>query len=166
MTATETETRELLDRIVAATPRVRAFLKRLDPQEVDDLLQETLTRALRYRCSHDGKRKVEAWLNGIAFRVFLDQRKARTRRPECLGDAVDELASARALPDPEERERLENALGRLGEIEKRILLLFHGEGRSVAEISGELGLPEGTVKSHLHRARRRIAALETEAEES
>jgi RNA polymerase sigma-70 factor (ECF subfamily) len=48
-------------------------------------------------------------------------------------------------------------LARLSSLERALLLRFHAQGRSVHELAAELGLPEGTIKSHLHRARRKLA---------
>lgn len=44
-------------------------------------------------------------------------------------------------------------------MQRRVISLFYMEQRSVADVSDMLGLPEGTVKSHLHRARRELARL-------
>ena len=102
------------------------------------------------------------WLRRVALRVWLDLlRKSRRgpRRAEgaevelvATGDAVAEHARALAA-----REELDRLLARLAPLEREVLERFHRAGHSIARIAVELELAEGTVKSHLHRARRRLA---------
>jgi DNA-directed RNA polymerase specialized sigma24 family protein len=66
----------LEDRIAAELPALRAYLQRLagKGREVDDLAQEAVLRALRYRTAYQLERPLGAWLRGAALRVFLDAR--------------------------------------------------------------------------------------------
>ena len=68
----------------------------------------------------------------------------------------------------EEKRLLGRALSELSPSERRAVDLFYSQGLSVGAAAREMGVPAGTVKSHLHRARRKLAALlETkEADES
>jgi RNA polymerase sigma-70 factor (ECF subfamily) len=54
---------------------------------------------------------------------------------------------------------LKESLARLPETQRAIITMFYFEDRSVAEVAAMIGLPEGTVKSHLHRARRALAEI-------
>lgn len=124
--------------------------------DADDLLQDVMERALRYRHTHQPGRALLPWLRRTAFRVFLDQRASLTRRPA----GVDDLA---ALPAPGRADRLalvdevRHLLAGLPAVEREVLLAFHRDGQPIAAIAAARDLPAGTVKSHLHRARRRLA---------
>lgn len=92
----------------------------------------------------------------MALHLYLDARTAWRRTP----DSLTEEPAAAPGPDPHAAENVARLLAALPELERRVLCLFHGEGRSVAELARELALPESTVKSHLHRARRRLTEAE------
>ena len=149
--------RALAGQLDALRPFVTGLARRGPPAlDPEDLLQDVMERALRYRHAHDPGRALLPWLRRVAFRVFLDQREALRRRPA----PAEDLA---AVPAPERAPRLDQAdeLGRLlaalPAVERRVLLAFHRDGLSIAEVAAATGLPAGTVKSHLHRARRRLA---------
>jgi len=150
-------TAALDERITAEIPRLRGFLGKLNGRrtaDLDDLVQESLARALRYRESFDGRRALWPWLKRTAFRVFLDQRNA------ARFDVEEGVAEAPARDDDglAQREEVHRLLAALPAIEREVLTRFHQAGCSVREIAAELGAPEGTIKSHLYRARRRLAA--------
>lgn len=152
---------QLESRLVAETPAVRAFLRRLAGRgaqrgEVDDLAQDVLARALRYRETFEQGRPLSAWLRTVALRVFLDHRERRARAPQPLDGSIEEPASPKD-ESVEQRDALERVLVALSEIERSIVVRFHSNGESVLEIARALELPEGTVKSHLHRARLKLA---------
>jgi RNA polymerase sigma-70 factor (ECF subfamily) len=147
-------------RLVAELPAVRAFLRRLTGGrgEAEDLAQEVVARALRYRRAFDGERELGPWLRGTALRVFLDHRERRRRAPGELGEAPASRERHEELV--EDRDAIERHLAKLSAVERDVVLRFHGRGESIREIAAALALPEGTVKSHLHRARRRIGGSE------
>jgi len=153
---------EPLDRrLVAELPALRAYLRRIAGRgavagEVEDLAQESLTRALSYRASFDPARALGPWLRGVALRAFLDQKLRRARAPGAIEEEPAATGAAAELR-VEQREELVRALEVLGAAEREVLLRFHARSQSIKEIAAELALPEGTVKSHLHRARRRLA---------
>ncbi|MCA8952232.1 MAG: sigma-70 family RNA polymerase sigma factor [Planctomycetes bacterium] len=145
--------------LTGAEPRLRAFLAKLAPADVDDALQETMVRAWRSRHTYDpAVGALEPWLLRIAFRAFLDLRQRRDGSAGA-GETSEMPAS---IADPtrtaELREQMQVLLACLPEIERDVLLRFHRDGESIAAIARWLGLPIGTVKSHLHRARNRIWA--------
>ena len=133
-----------------------AFLRRLcGGQDAEDVLQETMERIWRYRKAFDPDQAPKAWLFRSAFRTFLDHRKRRQRLPETLGQ-VDLQVSA---PDPHTadlRDQLRQALSALNPTERDILLRFHRNAETLAEIARALHMPVNTVKSHLHRARLKL----------
>jgi RNA polymerase sigma-70 factor (ECF subfamily) len=146
-------------RLAAEAPGLRAYLRRVAgvgarSAELDDLAQAALERALRYRKSYDPARPLGAWLRTIALRVVLDQRAARVR--DAASAPSNELA-AREDASVEHRDELARVLAPLSDVERDVLVRFHGRGETVEELALALRLPEGTVKSHLHRARRKLA---------
>lgn len=147
--------------LVASTPSVQAFLRTLcrggavNGSAIDDLVQETMARAWRSRGTFDAdKGSPAAWLSRIAFRVYLDHRQV-SEPPRLL---VDEHATAAPGPLAEvaAREQIRTLLGRLGRREREVLLRFHRDGRSIAELAAAEAVPAGTIKSLLHRARARL----------
>jgi len=148
-------------RLVAEAPALRAFLAQLAGRsahrgEVEDLAQDVLARALRYRQTFDVERSLRAWLRTVALRVFLDHRKRRASAPRAFEGAAEEPTSPADMSF-EHRDALESVLSPLSTLERAILVRFHSHGESVQEIARSLSMPEGTVKSHLHRARVRLA---------
>ena len=89
-------------RLLAVMPAVRGFLARLvlgrPGLDADDLLQETMERALKYRASWDPSQEARPWLQSIAFRVFLDARKRVIQGPRPLGDTEPVQAACGPAP--------------------------------------------------------------------
>ncbi len=133
-----------------------AFLRRLcGRQEAEEVLQETMERVWRYRKRLDPDQAPRAWLFRAAFRTFLDHRKRLRRLPETLGQVDLRIAA----PDPHTadlRDQIHQALTALNPTERDILLRFHRNAETLAEIAGALHMPVNTVKSHLHRARLKL----------
>src|SRR5262245_42896997 len=165
---TEQEFGELLQRFA---PGVAALLRRTSPS-FDlrrDALQEALARAWSGRASYDPARPFGPWLATIALRTARDLARARSRRPDrvALEDAEsEEPADANERPDEaaarrDESERLSAdlsaALAGLPAVAREVFLRFHRDEASLREIADEMNVPLNTVKSHLHRARRRLA---------
>ena len=136
--------------------RVLRFLRRLCAADAEDVLQETLAKVWRYRASWDPEQNGEGWLLRAAFRCFVDWRRRRDRAPTA-SDRVVRTTMEHPACTIETREELERALARLLPLEKALLLGFHAEGHSLAELAREHALPINTVKSHLHRARKKLS---------
>lgn len=156
----------LEERLARALPRLRAHLsrrgRRVPGAESEDVAQEVMARALRYRNTYDPGRSLWPWLQRMADRVLNDHRRAAAKRPSVSGEldpvAADEPAALDAT------DEVECLLAGLPERERHVLLRFHQQGQSVRNIARELGVPEGTVKSSLSRARRRLASERDEEE--
>ena len=142
--------RILLRRLMASSPS-------LDPE---DLVQETMQRAIRYQASYRPGLPLGAWLHGIALRVFLDARaRARAaRQPRSLGETDGELMATVPPNRAAAVAELPRLLQDLPAQEREALERFHLRGEGIAEIACAMHAAEGTVKSWLHRARHRIAA--------
>lgn len=129
-----------------------------DPQDAEDLVQETLLRVRRGLLTYQPG-SMEGWLTRIATNCFIDQARRRRRRPEVpLGEDAD-----RNLPGtPSAYEVLlassisadvQAALMALP-VEYRVpVVLCDVAGRSYEEIAETLGVPLGTVRSRIHRGR-------------
>lgn len=158
----------------------RFLLSRLDGNSAiaDDLLQETLLRLWTRAESYDGRGPVKAWLFRIAIHLAQNQRRTIARRredpllPETDDDMPAHLADVTALA-PEEAvlradasARFRRLLSELPEETRELLRHAHEEEQSLRQVAGALGIPEGTVKSRLFHARKRIARawLEEEGE--
>jgi len=139
-----------------AIPSLRAYARRLigtaSVVDAEDLVQEVFARALRYRANFDPERPVLPWLKRMTLHTYIDL-KAR-RDSEAL---PEDPAAPHARDAVAENEALEKLLEPLTEQERSILTRFHAKAESIREIAADLGLPEGTVKSHLHRARKKAA---------
>jgi RNA polymerase sigma-70 factor, ECF subfamily len=131
-----------------------AVLTRLtggDAHQAADILQETAIRAWR----HPEVRNAEgtwnrAWLLTVARRIAIDHIRAARVRVAEVGDEHLEERTARTEDAAQrviDRIEVRAALASLPETSRRMLVGTYFEGRTVAEMAGALGIPEGTVKS-------------------
>lgn len=134
--------------------------------DAEDVAQEVFVRAHRALPSFRGESRVGTWLYRLAFNRAVDHRRRLRRRAEA---PLEETGAETALPaagageDPYRASRraevaraVRCALGRLSDRERAIVHLHYWLGHTVTEIGELLGLPAGTVKSHLHRGRERL----------
>jgi RNA polymerase sigma factor (sigma-70 family) len=129
-----------------------------DDEAADDLVQDTLERAI----SRWGQRRrdgdLKAWLFAIQRNLFLNHLRQQKRREAPLGpEALDGVAATEAGPDSHAGLRdILAALDALPEEQRSLLLLVGVEDLSYAQAAQVLGLPVGTVMSRLSRARARV----------
>ncbi len=127
-------------------------------EDAEDLVQESFLAAYSYLDSYDATRPFGPWLMRIVLNRGANLRRSRARRetePEV--DAVSTAPSA--LDDSERAEArvmLNRALGTLSERQRMIVTLFDVDGRTSTEIGEMLDLSPGTVRWHLHEARRTL----------
>lgn len=133
--------------------------RRVGPDLGRDLASETFTRAFAARKRYDASRSGERpWLFGIANNLLRRHYRDEERRLRAL--ARLDVRRDDVSPDA---PRLAGALGALPCEERDVLLLFAWADLTYEEIANTLGLPVGTVRSRLHRARAQFrAALERE----
>jgi RNA polymerase sigma-70 factor (sigma-E family) len=126
-----------------------------DRHRAEDLLQTALTKLYVAwpRIAHNGSE--EAYVRRILVRANIDESRRPWRR-EQVTDDVGDRAATEGLP-VEERSALFEALQALPLQQRKVVILRHWLGLSVKETAAELGVSEGTVKSHSHRG---LAALE------
>lgn len=140
--------------------------------EAEDLFQELLIKAYGKLDDLVQIDEPGSWLSRMMYNLFIDERRRFARRRmhtveegEMAGDG---LAGLPGPDDPEFNQqryerliRLDAALSQLSE-EHRILVLLHDtEGYKLEEIHKLIGVPIGTVKSRLHRARARLREILT-----
>jgi RNA polymerase sigma factor (sigma-70 family) len=151
----------LVERYAATARRVaRGVLG--DPDDADDAAQDGMLSALLKLEQYDARRPFGPWLLRIVANAATDRRRRRTvRRVEPLdpslvggGTRPDRIAERRALA-----QRLREALAELPARRRIAVVLFDVEGYSHAEIAQVLGIPEGTVRSEVFHARRRLRTL-------
>ena len=137
---------------------VRGFLRRVlggDRAEADDVAQEVFLTAWGTLRSLKDPSGVRAWLCGIAWRKARDRMRGR-RRAEARDAAWMEASAAPPGVSPEDRMTMETAMAALAPDERACVALCLAEGWSHGEAASALGLPLGTVKSHVGRGRAKL----------
>ncbi len=142
--------------LVRCLPRLRRYAERGGAgSQADDLVQDTLLRALERRATFDAGRPVWPWLRRICDHAAARRAEVEARGPQALAHPATDRAAE--LPSAESREQAEAWLSRLRAPEREVLERYYLRGLSVREISQAEGVPEGTTKARLSRARRRLA---------
>ena len=137
-----------------------------DPGVAEELAQETFLKAFRRLDTFDQQRSFSAWLLRIAHNTAVDA--LRRRGPQTLGLDAETGSDARVVasrdpgPDRQTESRLlvrdlGAALARLRPEHRLALVLRFQEAQTYKQIAYVMGVSEGTAKSHVHRARRRLA---------
>ncbi len=143
--------------IEAAIPALRRYARALtrDAEVADDLVQDSLVRALRSEhLFHGGD--VRSWLYTILTNLNRNRLRSLARRP-IVSSIGDDDAPDMAGPEAGSRD-IERALARLVEEQRAALLLVVLEGLTYREVAEVQGVPIGTVMSRLARARAQLKA--------
>lgn len=128
------------------------------PATAEDLVQDTVERAMRFESTYRPGTNLRAWVNQILFSVFMSS----CRRRRCERDALDELAAdpcAWTLPETTNAEvrtlspHMARALKRLPTSFRIAVILVDIQEMSYKNAAARLGVPVGTVMSRLHRGR-------------
>lgn len=135
----------------------------------EDLAQEVFIKAFRALDTFDQRRKFSSWLFKIAHNTAIDQLRRRQVETVPLETPDEEKADLLALlPDPKGEspdtllkrrslaEAIGTAIGQLRVDYREVVVLRFQEGLAYEEIAEITGLPLGTVKTHLHRARKAL----------
>jgi len=151
-----------VDRDAVAThiPRLRRYARALvgDRMLADDLVQDTLERALAKHHLWRPGSDLRAWLFSIMHGVYVNQVRARKPMTLPLDESRDATARAEA-PERLEIRDLEAALAQLPEEQRAVVLLVGLEELTYADAARALGVPIGTVMSRLSRGRERLRQL-------
>jgi RNA polymerase sigma factor (sigma-70 family) len=137
-----------------AIERLYAYaVYRLGPgADAEDVVSETIERALRYRSSYDASAGSPiAWMIGIARRCIADAMSERAGRPEAL---VEELEGVEPdfTPEAVVRSDLRDAVRRLDDRDRELIALRYGADLSARDIGDLLDMRTNTVEVALHRA--------------
>lgn len=144
--------------------RLRGYLKRrlsAHPDEVEDLVQETLLALHLQRGTHDPSLPVSAWAVAIARHKLVDLWRRRGRR-EHLHQAIDDVDDwllVAVLEEAGTTRDLHKLLQQLPDAQRRAILLTKIEGLSVAEAASRTGASESAIKVQVHRGLKRLADL-------
>jgi RNA polymerase sigma-70 factor (ECF subfamily) len=134
-----------------------------EPSLAEEILQDTLVGVWRSAGTFEGRSSVQTWLIGIARRQAHNTLRRRAL-PRADAEELDVLAAPD--PNPEdavlaeaEREEVAAAIRWLSPAHREVLTLAFVQELSYCEIATIVGVPEGTIKSRLSNAKRRLRAL-------
>ena len=147
--------------IVAEIPRLRRYARALTGRSdtADDLVQDTLERALVKWRFWQRDRELRPWLFSIMHNLHVDGQRREGRIDFRDDDDLPVQVQRAAQDDALELRDIERALGLLPLEQREILLLVGLEELSYADVARVLKLPQGTVMSRLSRGRKRFRAL-------
>ncbi len=135
--------------------------------DAEDLVQDTLLKVFKRQTDLAALDDAGQWLARVLYNQFIDDTRRYGRSPlQLVADdtAPDELSAATSEPDElfergEDQAALMRALERLPEQQRIVVLLHDAEGYTLSELENLTDVPVGTLKSRLHRARRRLVEL-------
>jgi RNA polymerase sigma-70 factor (ECF subfamily) len=144
-----------------------------DDRDREELCQDVFMRAYRYLDGFRFESKLSTWLARIARNTCLNHLEKKDmplyadEAPSPEGDPPDARTALNRVPDPAEdvaattedrqrRDLVRKGIDALSEHYRTALTLYHLEGMSVSQISEVTDNPEGTVKSHLYRGRKKL----------
>ena len=153
--------RLILDRheIVALLPRLRRLARALtrDAADADDLVQQTVERALVHRGQWRPGTRLDSWMFRIMKNAWIDEARARTRRaqifaPEEAGENAGDDGAA-AMETRLAARTVAEAMARLPDDQRLAVALVLVEGLSYKEAAEVMEVPQGTLTSRLGRGR-------------
>ncbi len=146
----------LLDRYQQKVFRsVYSILK--EAARAEEVTQDVFLKMWQVLPDYDGRASLSTWLYTITRNMSLSALRAESyRKTRAIEDYEPPAANWEAGPHPVEIKQL---VQRLPEVQQQVITLFYLQDRSVEDVAQILDLPEGTVKSHLHRARRALADM-------
>ncbi|HEY7706927.1 MAG TPA: RNA polymerase sigma factor [Gaiellaceae bacterium] len=154
----EPERRRRFDRLYASYgPDIVAYCswRAGSPSDAQDAVADVFLTAWRRLDAVPEGAEARVWLYATARRVVANQRRSRRRRA-ALQDRLELEAPTVSLDADREHELVHEALRRLGQRDREVLLLSEWEGLSPAQIAAVLGCLTVTARGRLHRARRRF----------
>jgi RNA polymerase sigma-70 factor, ECF subfamily len=141
--------------------RALAIARRIvgDADEAEDVVQDVFTRLAQRPSGFDGRSSCSTWLHRVMVNSSINWLRAQKRR-ERLRHEPEAPASPEVQAEGTEMQRhFEEALEKVSEQQRQVLWLREMRGYSYPEIAALLHIPEGTVKSALHRGRQRAQAV-------
>lgn len=153
---------DFADSLAQQIPRLRRYARALahDVSWADDLVQDTLERALQRRWLFRINTNLTAWLFTMLYRLYLNDAARRGRFSVTLPeDGKDEVPESAAPGDVALQLDVRRALVRLSPEHRAVIVLVGLEQLSYQEAADVLDIPLGTVMSRLMRARARLREL-------
>ena len=127
-----------------------------DKHEADDLYQDTWVKVLKRFDTYDPSRDFEPWLTRLCVNTYRDRLRRLSRSP-FLNFSSNETKEAFLLtataPEKEDYSDLYAAIDQLPEKLRLTIILFYFQDMNIEKTAQTLGIPTGTVKSRLHKAR-------------
>jgi RNA polymerase sigma-70 factor (ECF subfamily) len=148
--------------LLTATPFLRAFARTLchDIEQAEDLAQETLLKAWQCRAQFHAGTNLRAWLATILRNRFYSLGRRRKWQADYDQEIIERTLMA---PDDQtahvELEDVRRALSMLPDFQREALILVGAGGMSYEEVAQIAGVPLGTVKSRVRRARDELQAI-------
>lgn len=150
-----------------------AYMLRMSgrPEVAEDIVQDAFVRALTNLSRFDFRFRFSTWLFTIAKRLYVNA--CQKHKPSYDSDMVECRAGKAILPEDgcigdevtsNAKRAIDWALQHLSAQQREIVVLFHQLDWPIAQIAEHMEMPEGTIKSHLHRGRLRLRALLSEHE--
>lgn len=142
-----------------------AYILRLSgkPDVAEDIVQDAFVRVLKNLHRFDPRYRFSTWLFTIAKRLYVNacQKHKPVYDSDIVGGAGGDSCEPHVPTMASEfrghaRDAIGKALAELSPEQREIIILFHQQEWPIATIATHMGMPEGTVKSHLHRGRRRM----------
>jgi RNA polymerase sigma-70 factor (ECF subfamily) len=154
------DTTSIRDQLPGLLPALRGFARFLarDPTAADDLVQETILRALRAEAQWIPGTSLRAWLFRILRNVHLELGRRGGVEKRVKGQLNPPASAPAAQPAQSEAAELARAMESLPEAQRVALVLVAAQGMSAAEAAEVCGVPEGTIKARVFRARAALAA--------
>ncbi len=166
--------RAACERLIAAHQKsLYAYMLRMSgrPDVAEDIVQDAFVRVLTNLHRFDPRFRFSTWLFTIAKRLYVNA--MQKHRPVYDSDVVGGWRGNSEEPDEpvvrrEKHGRASDAIGKalmkLSPEQREVIVLFHQQEWPITQIAEYMEMPEGTVKSHLHRGRRRMRAFFEQAE--
>jgi RNA polymerase sigma-70 factor, ECF subfamily len=123
--------------------------------QAEDAAQESLLRVWRAIETYNGKASISTWLYAITRNTSLSLREYHARR---VMTPLEVIAEPPAAAEAEPEQELWSLVAELPDPYRQAIVLYHMEEKSYEEVAKMLDIPVGTVKTHLHRARKLLGA--------
>ena len=147
------------DLLLKQVPRLHRYAQVLtkNTEHVEDLVQDSLERAWRYKKSWQVGTNLRAWLFTIMHNAFVNHIRKLQNAPETV--SVDDIEPVSKLPSQESvlnMEQLMSAIDELQDEQREVMLLVCVENMKYDEVASICNIPVGTVTSRLYRAREQL----------
>lgn len=156
--------------LLQQVPPLRRYARALtgNQDNADDLVQDCLVRAMQREQKYCQGTNMRAWLFTVMHNIFIDQVRSKGRKPNHVPfeDAGQSLPVAGGQFEHVQLREYEAMLQKLPVEQRTVLLLVALEGQSYEDTAAITGVPIGTVKSRLSRARRTLISWTEKKEEA